>query len=139
MYGIDIYNSKNRYITIGKNKEKKVSLDIYQLSNQDTLEEFLNEFKEGQFSSNLTSKIRGHDIQIYLDVKRPYSPLLRSPPYPESLETRKEIEKHVNELLDMDLFRKIGHNEIAEVTTPVLITFNDGKSRLFGDFRELKS
>ncbi|MBW0477498.1 hypothetical protein O181_017213 [Austropuccinia psidii MF-1] len=28
MYGIDIYNSKNRRITIGTNKEKKFSLDI---------------------------------------------------------------------------------------------------------------
>ncbi|MBW0546359.1 hypothetical protein O181_086074 [Austropuccinia psidii MF-1] len=28
MYGIDIYNSKNRNITIGTNKEKKFSLDI---------------------------------------------------------------------------------------------------------------
>ncbi|MBW0468876.1 hypothetical protein O181_008591 [Austropuccinia psidii MF-1] len=58
MYGIDIYNSKNRHITIGKNKEKKFSLDIYQISNQDLLEELFNEFKEGQFSSNLTSNVR---------------------------------------------------------------------------------
>ncbi|MBW0484627.1 hypothetical protein O181_024342 [Austropuccinia psidii MF-1] len=35
MYGIDIYNSKNRKITIGSNKEKKFSLDIYQISAQD--------------------------------------------------------------------------------------------------------
>ncbi|MBW0486884.1 hypothetical protein O181_026599 [Austropuccinia psidii MF-1] len=55
MYGMDIYNSKNRHITIGTNKEKKFSLDIYQLSNQDPLEELLNEFKERQFISNLTS------------------------------------------------------------------------------------
>ncbi|MBW0510874.1 hypothetical protein O181_050589 [Austropuccinia psidii MF-1] len=32
MYGIDIYNSQNRHITIGNNKEKKLSLDIYQIS-----------------------------------------------------------------------------------------------------------
>ncbi|MBW0499723.1 hypothetical protein O181_039438 [Austropuccinia psidii MF-1] len=67
-------------------------------------------------------KIRGHDIQLYLDVERPYPPMLRRPPYPESQETRKEIEKHINELLDMDVNRKIGHNEIVEITTPVLIT-----------------
>ncbi|MBW0531547.1 hypothetical protein O181_071262 [Austropuccinia psidii MF-1] len=29
MYGIYIYNSKNRHITIGTNKEKKFSIDIY--------------------------------------------------------------------------------------------------------------
>ncbi|MBW0494573.1 hypothetical protein O181_034288 [Austropuccinia psidii MF-1] len=47
MYGIDIYNSKNRHITIGTNKEKKFSLDISQISTHDPLEELLNEFREG--------------------------------------------------------------------------------------------
>ncbi|MBW0501889.1 hypothetical protein O181_041604 [Austropuccinia psidii MF-1] len=46
MYGIDIYNSKNRHITIGKNKEKEFSLDIYQISTHDPLEELLNELRE---------------------------------------------------------------------------------------------
>ncbi|MBW0549770.1 hypothetical protein O181_089485 [Austropuccinia psidii MF-1] len=31
MYGIDIYYSKNRNITVGTNKEKKFSLDIYNI------------------------------------------------------------------------------------------------------------
>ncbi|MBW0568697.1 hypothetical protein O181_108412 [Austropuccinia psidii MF-1] len=164
MYGIDIYNSKNRHITIGTNKEKKLSLDIYQISTQDPLEELLNEFREGKFSTTLTSKqklrllkmlrknipafavgeeppgkIRGHHIELYLDVEKPYTPMQRSPPYPESLETRKEIEKHINELLYMDVIRKIGHNEIVEITTPVLITWNDGKSSFCGDFRAVNN
>ncbi|MBW0476030.1 hypothetical protein O181_015745 [Austropuccinia psidii MF-1] len=63
--------------------------------------------------------------------------MLRRPPYPESLGTRKEVEKHINELLEMDVIGKIGHNEIVEITTPVLITMNDGQSRLCGDFRAL--
>ncbi|MBW0483870.1 hypothetical protein O181_023585 [Austropuccinia psidii MF-1] len=63
--------------------------------------------------------------------------MIRRPPYPEILETRKQIEKQINELLDMDVIRKIGHNEIVEITTPVLITWHDGKSRLCGDFRAL--
>ncbi|MBW0577221.1 hypothetical protein O181_116936 [Austropuccinia psidii MF-1] len=128
MYGIDIYNSKNRNITIGTNKEKKFSLDIYHTSSQDPLEELLNEFREGKFSTTLTSKqklslvktvrknrpafafgeeplgkIKGHDIELHLHVEKPYPPMLRRPPYPVSLETRKEIEKHINELLDMDV------------------------------------
>ncbi|MBW0474159.1 hypothetical protein O181_013874 [Austropuccinia psidii MF-1] len=65
--------------------------------------------------------------------------MLRRPPYPESLETRKEIEKHVNEVVDMDVIRKIEHNEIVEITTPVLITWHDGNSRLCGDFRALNN
>ncbi|MBW0511740.1 hypothetical protein O181_051455, partial [Austropuccinia psidii MF-1] len=56
MYGTEIYNSKNRKITIGKNKEKKSSLDIHQVSTHHPLKELLNEFREGQFSTTLTSK-----------------------------------------------------------------------------------
>ncbi|MBW0504279.1 hypothetical protein O181_043994 [Austropuccinia psidii MF-1] len=56
MYVIEIYNSNVRHITIGKIKEKKFSLDIYNMSKQDPLEEWINEFKKGQFISNLTSK-----------------------------------------------------------------------------------
>ncbi|MBW0542051.1 hypothetical protein O181_081766 [Austropuccinia psidii MF-1] len=47
MYGIDIYNSKNRHITIGTNKEKKFSLDINHISTHEPMEELLNKFKEG--------------------------------------------------------------------------------------------
>ncbi|MBW0576835.1 hypothetical protein O181_116550 [Austropuccinia psidii MF-1] len=164
MCGIDIYNSKNRRITIGTNKEKTFSLDIYQISNHEPLEELLNEFREGKFSTTLTSKqrlsllkmlrknkpafangeeplgkIKGHDIELYLDVERPYPPILRRPPYPESLEARKQIEKHINKLLDMDVIRKIGHNEVMEIILPVLITWHDGKSRLCGEFRALNN
>ncbi|MBW0553932.1 hypothetical protein O181_093647 [Austropuccinia psidii MF-1] len=84
-------------------------------------------------------KIRGHDIELYLDVERPYPPILRRPPYPPSMGIRKAIEKHINEPLEMQVIRKIGHNEIVEITTPVLITWHDGISRLCGDFRPLNS
>ncbi|MBW0537223.1 hypothetical protein O181_076938 [Austropuccinia psidii MF-1] len=67
-------------------------------------------------------KTRGHDIELHLDVERPDLPMLRRPPYPEIVETTKEIKKHINELLDMDVIRMIGHNEIVEITAPVLIT-----------------
>ncbi|MBW0482303.1 hypothetical protein O181_022018 [Austropuccinia psidii MF-1] len=65
--------------------------------------------------------------------------MLRRPPYPESLETRKEIEKNINEPLEIDVIRKIGHNEIVDITTPVLIDWHDGKSGLCGDFRALNN
>ncbi|MBW0500743.1 hypothetical protein O181_040458 [Austropuccinia psidii MF-1] len=57
----------------------------------------------------LLGKIRGHYIELYLDVERPYPPMLRRPPYPESLETMKEIERQINEFLEMDVIRKMGH------------------------------
>ncbi|MBW0562196.1 hypothetical protein O181_101911 [Austropuccinia psidii MF-1] len=164
MNGIYIYNIKNRHITIGTNKEKKFSLDIYQIYTHEPLEKLLNEFREAQCSTILTSKqklnllkmlrknrtafdivedtlgkIRGLDIELYLDMERPYPSMLRRPPYPESLETRKEIEKHINELLEMDVIRTIGHSEIVELTTPVLITWNDGKYRFCGDSSALNN
>ncbi|MBW0582716.1 hypothetical protein O181_122431, partial [Austropuccinia psidii MF-1] len=65
--------------------------------------------------------------------------MLRRPPYPESLATKKEVEKHIDELLDIDVIRKIGHNEMVEITTPVLITWHDGKSRQCRDFIDLNN
>ncbi|MBW0568278.1 hypothetical protein O181_107993 [Austropuccinia psidii MF-1] len=64
MYGLDIHNSKNRNITIGTNKEKLCSLDIYQISNYYPLEELLNEFREGQFRNTLTSKQKPSLLKI---------------------------------------------------------------------------
>ncbi|MBW0463226.1 hypothetical protein O181_002941 [Austropuccinia psidii MF-1] len=116
IYCIDIYNSKNSHVTIGKNKEKKCSLDIYQIYTHDPPKELLNVLREDQFSTNLTNKwklsllkmltknkpefangedqlgkIRGNDIKLYLYVERPYPHMLRRPQYPASLETRKEL------------------------------------------------
>ncbi|MBW0524765.1 hypothetical protein O181_064480 [Austropuccinia psidii MF-1] len=39
----------------------------------------------------------------------------------------------------MDSIRKIGNNELVEITTPVLITWNDGNSKLCGDIRALNN
>ncbi|MBW0505961.1 hypothetical protein O181_045676 [Austropuccinia psidii MF-1] len=163
-HNIRLNPNKNRHITIGTKKEKKFSLAIYQISVQNLLEELLNEFREGQFSNVLTSKeklsllkmlrkntpafaigeesienISGHYIELYLYVERPYTPILTRPPFPASLETRKEIEKNITELLDMDAIRKIVHNEIVEITTPLLISWNNGKSTFCGDSRALNN
>ncbi|MBW0527030.1 hypothetical protein O181_066745 [Austropuccinia psidii MF-1] len=107
MYGLNIYNSKNRPITTGTNKEKKCSLYIYKTSTHGPLDKLLKKLREGQFSTTLTSKqklsllnvlrknklafaiceeplgkIRGNGIELYLDVEISYPPMLRGPPYP---------------------------------------------------------
>ncbi|MBW0537798.1 hypothetical protein O181_077513 [Austropuccinia psidii MF-1] len=109
-----VYDSHIQGFFLGTDYQRIYGIDIY----NNHLEELLNEFREGQFSTPLTSKqklsllkmlrknipafaigeeplrkIRGHDIELYLEVERPYPPILRRPPYPASLETRKEIEK----------------------------------------------
>ncbi|MBW0586748.1 hypothetical protein O181_126463 [Austropuccinia psidii MF-1] len=77
MYGIDIYNSKNRHITIGTNKEKKFSIDIYYVSSQYPQAELLNEFREGQFSNTLTSKQKLSLLNM-LRKNRPCFPLVKN-------------------------------------------------------------
>ncbi|MBW0472020.1 hypothetical protein O181_011735 [Austropuccinia psidii MF-1] len=41
--------------------------------------------------------------------------------------------------MDFGLSRKVGHNEQLEVTTPVIIPWQNGKSRMVGNFRALNS
>ncbi|MBW0470798.1 hypothetical protein O181_010513 [Austropuccinia psidii MF-1] len=38
--------------------------------------------------------------------------------------------------MDLGALKKVGHNEQVEVTTPFPINWNDGESRMVGDFRE---
>ncbi|MBW0532670.1 hypothetical protein O181_072385 [Austropuccinia psidii MF-1] len=121
MYGIEIENSKNRHITIGLLKRLRKNRPEFSIGEEPL------------------GKIKGCAIELYLDVERPYPPFLRRPPHSASPETRKEIKKHINELLDMDVIRKISHKEIVEITTPVLITWHDGMSGMCGDFRDLNN
>ncbi|MBW0553478.1 hypothetical protein O181_093193 [Austropuccinia psidii MF-1] len=41
--------------------------------------------------------------------------------------------------MKLGVLRKVGHNEEVEVTTPVIITWNNDKSRMVGDFRALNT
>ncbi|MBW0475432.1 hypothetical protein O181_015147 [Austropuccinia psidii MF-1] len=105
IYGIDIYNSKSRESQFSTTLTSKQKLSLLKMLRKNRPAFSIGEEPLG--------KIGGHDIELYLDVERPYPPMLRRPPYPASLETRKEIEKHINELLEMDVIRKKGHNEIV--------------------------
>ncbi|MBW0492370.1 hypothetical protein O181_032085 [Austropuccinia psidii MF-1] len=94
------------------------------MTNDNILKDILEDFKEAQYRTQPTSKIKlnlirilrkpteafsigykplekikGHEIKLILDVERAYPLTIRRPPYPASLETRKEIKKHINELL----------------------------------------
>ncbi|MBW0508180.1 hypothetical protein O181_047895 [Austropuccinia psidii MF-1] len=39
--------------------------------------------------------------------------------------------------MDHGVLRKVGHNQQVEVTTPVIITWHNGKSRMVGNLRAL--
>ncbi|KAH9442390.1 hypothetical protein Pst134EB_028644 [Puccinia striiformis f. sp. tritici] len=74
--------------------------------------------------------IKGHEVHIKLTTERPYPPLLRRPPYPASPKSREALEEHIEELVRLDVLRKVGHNEVVEITTPVIIAWHNGKSRM---------
>ncbi|MBW0539648.1 hypothetical protein O181_079363 [Austropuccinia psidii MF-1] len=173
MYGIDLYNNKGRYLTIGDNKCKEIAflpfkgqtnINKVEPANIE-LERFKSEpLSEAEISLHLTDSqeneisallydhreafasekeplgaIIGHEVDIILHIERPYAPLLIRPSYPESPKSREDLEIHINELLDLSPIRKVGHNEEVEITTPVIVAWNNGKSRMVGDFRALNT
>ncbi|MBW0519380.1 hypothetical protein O181_059095 [Austropuccinia psidii MF-1] len=83
--------------------------------------------------------IKGNKFDITVNIDRPYPPVLRRPAYPASPRAREALEKHIQELIQHGLLRKVGHNEEVEVATPVIIAENNNKSRIVGDLRELNT
>ncbi|MBW0577975.1 hypothetical protein O181_117690 [Austropuccinia psidii MF-1] len=74
--------------------------------------------------------IIGHEVERILNVKKPY---------PASPRAREALEVHIKEQMDLGVSRKVGPNEQVEVTTPVIITWNNRKSRMVRDFRALST
>ncbi|MBW0521110.1 hypothetical protein O181_060825 [Austropuccinia psidii MF-1] len=83
--------------------------------------------------------IIGHEVDIILNVEKPYPPVLRRPAYPASPRAREALEVQIKELMDLGVLRRVEHNEKVEVTTPVIITWHNGKSRMVGDLRALNT
>ncbi|MBW0574464.1 hypothetical protein O181_114179 [Austropuccinia psidii MF-1] len=83
--------------------------------------------------------IIGHEVDIILNVEKPYPPLLRRTAYPASPRAREALEIQNKELMDLGVLSKVGNNERVEVTTPVIITWHNGKSRMVGDFKALNT
>ncbi|KAG0139076.1 hypothetical protein CROQUDRAFT_55246, partial [Cronartium quercuum f. sp. fusiforme G11] len=91
------------------------------------IKKYHNEFGLGKYS---LGKITKHPVEITLNINKPYPPILKKNPYPASPRNRIEIEKHIDELLQMKVIRKVGNNETVDIATPVIIAWHNGKSRL---------
>ncbi|MBW0582926.1 hypothetical protein O181_122641 [Austropuccinia psidii MF-1] len=78
--------------------------------------------------------IKGHEVDVTLNIYRTYPPVLRRPAYPASPRAKEALEKNIQELIQIGELRKVGHNEEVEVTTPVIIAWHNDKSRMIGDF-----
>ncbi|MBW0537503.1 hypothetical protein O181_077218 [Austropuccinia psidii MF-1] len=81
----------------------------------------------------------GHEVDIILDIERPYPPLLRRLAYPAIPKSRETLEIHIKELLDLGVIRKAGHNEDIEITTPVIVEWNNVKPRMVVDSKALNT
>ncbi|MBW0502331.1 hypothetical protein O181_042046 [Austropuccinia psidii MF-1] len=146
MYGIDLHNNKNRYFTIGDNKCQKFAfltykrqIHLYLTDKQESeLPALLYNHKEAFVSEKeALGEIISHEVDIILNIERPYPPLLRRPAYPENIKSREALEIHIKELSDLGVIRKVGHNEEVEITTPVIVAWNNGKRRMVGNFRDM--
>ncbi|MBW0518185.1 hypothetical protein O181_057900 [Austropuccinia psidii MF-1] len=82
------------------------------------------------FDNEPLGAIKEHKADITLKINRPYPPVLRRPAYAASPRAREALEKHIQELIQHGVLRKVGHNEEVEVTTPVIIAWNNDKSRV---------
>ncbi|MBW0515140.1 hypothetical protein O181_054855 [Austropuccinia psidii MF-1] len=74
-----------------------------------------------------------------LNVERPYPPLLRRPAYSDSPRAREALETYIDEVMKLGVLQNVGHNKEVELTTPVIITWNNDKSKMVGDFRALNT
>ncbi|MBW0499588.1 hypothetical protein O181_039303 [Austropuccinia psidii MF-1] len=70
-----------------------------------------------QTDKRLLGAIIWHELEIILNVEKPYPLFLRRPAYPASPRAREYLEVHIKELMDLGVLRKVGHNEQVEVTS----------------------
>ncbi|MBW0550260.1 hypothetical protein O181_089975 [Austropuccinia psidii MF-1] len=128
------------------NVPKQISIVFSKKDDTDKQEFVSNQLFESQINPSLSPKMRnelinvlytynnafvsdneslgaiiGHEVDITLNIDRPYPPLLRRPAYPASPRAREALEKNIQELIQLGVLRKVGHNEEVEVTTPVII------------------
>ncbi|MBW0568658.1 hypothetical protein O181_108373 [Austropuccinia psidii MF-1] len=140
----------NKQITVIRNEEpnpEKHSFISEQLTEAEFNQELTEKVKErlidllfkckNAFTTDKEplGEIIGHEVDIILKVEKPHPPRLRRPAYPASPRAKEALEVHIKELMDLGLLRNIGYNEQVEVTTHVIITYHNEKSRMVGDLR----
>ncbi|MBW0586357.1 hypothetical protein O181_126072 [Austropuccinia psidii MF-1] len=135
-----IYSVKDTYkeeFVANQLSEAQINLSLSTKKRHDLID-VLYTYKNSFDSDNETlGAIQGNEVDITLNIYRTYPPVLRRPAYPASPRAREALEKHIKELIQLGVLRKLGHNEEVEVTKPVLIAWHNDKSRMVGDFRAL--
>ncbi|MBW0484234.1 hypothetical protein O181_023949 [Austropuccinia psidii MF-1] len=79
---------------------------------KEELFKILFQYREAYCSDNEPlGAIKGHGVDIILNVERSYPPLLGIPAYPDSPRAREAFETHIDELIKLGVLRTVGHNE----------------------------
>ncbi|MBW0475897.1 hypothetical protein O181_015612 [Austropuccinia psidii MF-1] len=137
IYGIDLNDDKERYVTIGGNNRQKFAFPLNR--REITVIRKVQSVNTEKLEKDQFIEAQSHEVAIINNVERPYPSLLRRKAYPASSEAREEWETNGNELMKLVALRNIGHNEEVEVTIPVIITWHNHKSRMVGDLRALNT
>ncbi|MBW0583547.1 hypothetical protein O181_123262, partial [Austropuccinia psidii MF-1] len=58
---------------------------------------------------------------------------------PSKYQVKRSSGNSYQTLLDLGVIRNVCHNEEVEITTPVIVAWHNGKSRMVGDFRALNT
>ncbi|MBW0515569.1 hypothetical protein O181_055284 [Austropuccinia psidii MF-1] len=128
----------NDYLIITVNKLLQVNLELERFKSEQLNEAessiHLTDKQESELSALLydhkeafasdkepLGEIIGHEVDIILNIERPYPPLLRRPAYPASPKSREAMGIYIKELLDLGVIRKVGHNEEIDITIPVIV------------------
>ncbi|MBW0509138.1 hypothetical protein O181_048853 [Austropuccinia psidii MF-1] len=114
-------NLKTRFNTPWKNSVDKNPKEYSNNLNEAEIRLHLADNQENELSALLydhkeasaldkepLGEIVGHEVDIILNIERPYPPLLRRPAYPASPKSREALEIHIKELLDLGVIRMIG-------------------------------
>ncbi|MBW0543883.1 hypothetical protein O181_083598 [Austropuccinia psidii MF-1] len=75
------------------------------------------------------------EVDITLNIDRPYPPVLRRPADPASSTAREAMETHIPEFIQLGGLKKAGNNEEVEVKTSVIIALHNHKSMMVGYFQ----
>ncbi|MBW0534397.1 hypothetical protein O181_074112 [Austropuccinia psidii MF-1] len=119
--------------------EAEISLHLTDSQENELFALLYDHRKEFSSDKEPLGTIIGHEVDIILNIERPYLPLLRGPAYSASFKSREALKIHIKEPLDLGVIRKVGHNEEVEITTPVIVAWNKGKSRMVRNFRALNT
>ncbi|MBW0506412.1 hypothetical protein O181_046127 [Austropuccinia psidii MF-1] len=79
---------------------------------KEELIEILFQYREAFSSDNESlGAIKGNEVDIMLNVERPYPPPLRRTAYPDIPRAREALQSHINELMKLGVLRNVGCNQ----------------------------